>query len=190
MLWWSAINKTAHRSQHLAVGGSLTLLSLRCAHLPAPCAGCESVRVEAAMLCGAVFVVMVQRWSLVSLSASSCHSLHLCCCCCLDEVLSLPHTSSHRTLCLWQGVCVCARVCVCVRAQCVYSACMSVSNTFGTCIWCGPRGFSEYDLNRMYLHSWWCACPHTHTHTHTQTETHVHRRICIISSPCTSAHSW
>ncbi len=34
-------------------------------------------------------------------SVSSCHSLHLCCCCCcLDEVLSLPHTSSHRTLCL------------------------------------------------------------------------------------------
>lgn len=35
-------------------------------------------------------------------------SLHLCCCCCLGEVLSLPRTSSHNTLCLCQRECLCA----------------------------------------------------------------------------------
>ena len=59
------------------------------------------------MLSCIVLVVLVQRWSLMCLSVSSCHFLHLCCCCCIDEVLSLHHTSSHRTLCLWQGVFEC-----------------------------------------------------------------------------------
>lgn len=85
-----------------------------------------------------VFIVMVQRWSLMSVSVSSCHSLHLCCCCCLDEVLSLSHTSSHRTLCLWQGVCLCM-----CRSVCQYMWHTHL-------MW--ALTFSENNLNQMYPH--------------------------------------
>lgn len=57
-----------------------------------------------------VFVVIVLRWSLVSVSVRSCHSLHLCCCYCFHKVLSLTHFLPQDPLFLTGCVCVCVHL--------------------------------------------------------------------------------